>query len=90
MGMLSFDVGHLHIDLVGVHRAFSVQGSPCGGELGATPADPAADGGKETTLRQHRSVDIRRPVSGVVYRSRRTDDRPASYRVIAEALQPPQ
>jgi hypothetical protein len=35
-------------------------------------------------------VDIRRPVSGVVYRSRRTDDRPASYRVIAEALQPPQ
>jgi len=50
------DVGRLHIDLVGVHRAFSVQGSPCGGELGATPADPAADGGKETTLRQHRKT----------------------------------
>ena len=33
--MLSFDVGHLQIDLVGVHRAISVEGSPCGGELGA-------------------------------------------------------
>ena len=65
--MLSSDVGPLQIDLVGVHRAFSVEGSPCGGELGATPADqrPAADGPKETTLRQHRSVDIRRPVSGL-------------------------
>jgi hypothetical protein len=37
--MLSFDVGHLQIDLVGVHRAISVEGSPCGGELGASPAD---------------------------------------------------
>jgi hypothetical protein len=80
--MLSSDVGPLQIDLVGVHRAISVEGSPCGGELGATPADqpPAADGPKETTLRQHRSVDIRRPVSGVVLRSRRTGDRPASHR----------
>jgi hypothetical protein len=26
----------LQIDLVGVHRAISVEGSPCGGELGAT------------------------------------------------------
>ena len=37
--MLSSDVGPLQIDLVGVHRAISVEGSPCGGELGATPAD---------------------------------------------------
>ena len=37
------------------NRAISVEGSPCGGELGATPADqrPAADDTKETTLRQH-------------------------------------
>ena len=29
----------LQIDLVGAHRAISVEGSPCGRELGATPAD---------------------------------------------------
>jgi hypothetical protein len=34
--MLPSDVGPLQIDLVGVHRAISVEGSPCGGELGAT------------------------------------------------------
>ena len=77
--MLSSDVGPLQIDLVGVHRAISVEGSPCGGELGATQADqrPAADGPKETTLRQHRSVDIRWPVSGL---STARDARPASHR----------
>ena len=32
--MLSSDVGPLQIDLAGVHRAFSVEGStPCGGDL---------------------------------------------------------
>jgi hypothetical protein len=54
--MPPFDAGHLQIDLVGVHRAISVEGSPCGGELGATPADqrPAADG---PTLRRARHRD---------------------------------
>jgi hypothetical protein len=37
--MLSSDLGPLQIDLVGAHRAISVEGSACGRELGATPAD---------------------------------------------------
>ena len=80
--MLSFDVRPLQIDRVGVDRTTSVEDSPCGGELGTTPADqrPAAGDPKETTLRQHRSVDIRRTVSRVVYRARRIGDHPASHR----------
>jgi hypothetical protein len=52
--MLPTDVGPLQIDVVGARRAFSVEGSPCRGELGATPADqrPAADGPKEASLRE--------------------------------------
>jgi hypothetical protein len=90
--MLRHDVEPLQIDLVGVHRAISVEGSPCGGELGASQINVLR---RRPLGPRFGSIDrlIFVACFGVVYRLRRTGDHPARHRdllALCEAAWPEQ